>query len=429
MKRALINELKENEKSKISGFIENLRDKRSMQFVVIKDISGKIQITVEKEKTPEIAEVFSSLQLQSVVTLTGVMQKNEFVKLNGKEFIADSIIVESSADVNPISEDSSIDHRMDYRWIDLRSDKNLLLFKVQSCFVNAMREFLIKNKFIEIHTPKIIGTESESGAGVFEVKYFDTKAFLAQSPQFYKQMAMAGGFERIFETGPVFRAEQSFTNRHATEFSGFDIEFSYIESYRDVMKMEEDLLVFAFRKVKEQYGQQIKDIFGVDIVVPSQPFPQMKLADVYAELESRYGYFVPEKERGDLTTEGEKLCAQLAMEKFNHEFLFITDYNAKNRAFYHMRQNGVPQGYDLIFKGVEITTGAQREHRYDVLKQQANEKGLEKDVEFYLEFFRYGCPPHGGFGLGIDRITMLLLNLSTIKESMFLFRGPNRLKP
>ena len=337
--------------------------------------------------------------------------------------------INSIAEAMPIKEDSSIDLKMDYRWIDLRSDRNRLIFQVQTAIANSFRNFLCDKNFIEIHTPKLISAASESGADVFELKYFDTKAYLAQSPQFYKQMAMASGFERIFEVGPVFRAEKSNTNKHATEFTGFDLEMSYIESFADLMKIEEEMLTKMLADVKEKYGDEIKRLFDIDIVVPNKPFPVMKLADVYAELEKRYGFTVPESEKDDLTTEAERLCEKLSMEMFDSEFLFITDYCAAKRAFYHMRdEQGVPLGYDLIWKGVEITTGAQREHRYDILCAQAQEKGLKKDVENYLKFFQYGCPPHGGFGIGLDRITMRILNLA-IKESMFLFRGPNRLNP
>ena len=318
---------------------------------------------------------------------------------------------------------------MDFRWIDLRTDKNQLLFKVQTAMTKALREFLLERNFIEIHTPKLIGAASESGADVFAVDYFDRKAFLAQSPQFYKQMAMAAGFERIFETGPVFRAEKSYTNRHTTEFTGFDLEFSYINSVKDVMKLEEELLTDMLRAVKEAYGEEIKELFGKEVIVPTTPFPVIDLKELYAALEKEYGYVAPEEEKGDLTTEAEQLSFRYVQEKFGHEFLFVTGYSVDKRPFYHMRdEHGMPQGYDLIWRGVEITTGAQREHRYDILKKQAQEKGLDQDVQFYLEFFKYGCPPHGGFGLGVDRMTMLLLDIS-IKEAMFLFRGPNRLTP
>ena len=413
----------------VQGWIENLRDKKNMQFVVIRDLSGKIQITVVKSESPEVAEVFSHATLESTVKVVGKAVKNEYVKLGGIEIIPESVEITSRAEALPIGPESFIDQRLDYRWLDLRQPKNQLIFQVQTVMAAALREFLLERQFIEIHTPKLIPTASESGSEVFEVKYFDRKAYLAQSPQFYKQMAMAAGFERIFECGPVFRAEKSHTKKHATEFTGFDLEFSFINSFEDVMKLEEELLTHMLKRIKESYGEKIKEVYGIDIVVPSLPFPRMKLADVYSELEKRYGFKVEESEKGDLTTEAERLCENLAKEMFGHEFLFITDYTAQKRAFYHMRKNGIPQGYDLIWKGVEITTGAQREHRYEVLKAQAKEKGLDKDVEFYLEFFKYGVPPHGGFGLGLDRMIMVLLGVPTIKEAEFLFRGPDRLNP
>jgi aspartyl-tRNA synthetase len=400
-----------------------------MAFIVVKDATGKLQVTIEKEKHPEMLEMLDNLTIHSVVTFEGEVVASEYVKMGGKEMYPDTMKVESYAEALPIKDDSDIDVRMDYRWIDLRREKNHLMIALQTTLTAALREFLVEREFVEIHTPKLIAAASESGSDVFEVKYFDGNAYLAQSPQFYKQMAMASGLERIFETGPVFRAEKSYTNKHATEFTGFDLEFSYINGCEDVMKMEEELLTYALGKVKEAHGDAIKELYGMDLEVPTLPFPRMKLCDVYRELEERYGYTVPAELHGDLTTEAERMTKQLCRDKFNHEFLFITDYDAKERAFYHMRdENGVPQGYDLIWRGVEITTGAQREHRFDVLKKQAEEKGLAEDVKFYLEFFKYGCPPHGGFGLGIDRLTMLFLGLS-IKEVQFLFRGPNRLTP
>ena len=429
MNRTYIKDIIPGTPCRIRGFIENIRNKRTMAFLVIRDVTGKLQLTIEKEKMPEIAAVVDTLMLESVVTVTGTVVENEYVKLGGREMLPETMTVDSLADAIPIGPDANVDTRLDYRWIDLRTEKNLLMFRVQTTFVNAMRRFLVDRNFIEIHTPKLIGAASESGADVFELKYFDRKAYLAQSPQFYKQMAMASGFERIFETGPVFRAEKSFTNKHTTEFTGFDLEFSYIDSFEDVMALEEEMLTAALAEVKEKHGEAVEAAFGIPVVVPTLPFPRMKLADVYAELKARYGYECPAGEEGDLTTDAERLTAKLAKDMFGHEFLFVTDYAAEKRAFYHMRDEaGVPQGYDLIWRGVEITTGAQREHRYDVLCKQAAEKGLAEDVKFYTEFFRYGCPPHGGFGLGVDRLTMLLTGLA-IKDAMFLFRGPNRLNP
>ncbi len=444
MERVFLKDVVSNigNKVKVQGFVENIRDSKAMVFIVLKDITGKVQVTLEKEKAPNLAEKFSEVTPDSVITIVGDVIANEYVKMGGIEIIPTEVEIESIAQAIPIArkeipatkkkkavERSSIDQRIDYRWIDLRTDENQLMFKIQTTLVNAMREYLIKNNFIEIHTPKLIGAASESGADVFEVKYFDRNAYLAQSPQFYKQMAMAAGFERIFEVGPVFRAEKSFTSKHTTEFTGFDLEFSYINSYKDVMKMEEELLKASLKSVSEKYGEEIKNVFGIELIVPETPFPVVTLKELYQGLKEDFGLEVPEAEMDDLTTEAEKLSFDWVKKHFNHEFLFVTDYDAKKRAFYHMRdEKGIPQGYDLIWRGVEITTGAQREHRYEILKKQAEEKGLDKDVEFYLEFFKYGCPPHGGFGIGIDRLTMLLLGLN-IKEAMFIFRGPNRLTP
>ena len=424
-----------NEEVVLKGFIDNLRDLQYVQFLVLRDRTGKVQVTIEKnDENKELNELVSSLTLESTVTVTGKLLESPKVKLNGMEVIPTSIVVTSKSENEiPINfNDTSsalLDTRLDYRFLDLRNEKNVMMFKIQSAFVEGMRDFLYKNEFTEIHTPKLIGAASESGSDVFEVKYFDTKAYLAQSPQFYKQMAMSSGFEKIFEVAPAFRAENSNTNRHTTEFTSFDIEFSYIDSFTDVMDFEEELIIAGLSKVKEKYGEIIKTMFNEDVIVPTRPFPRIKLNDLYKELETRYGYNIPTEDVGDMNAETEKLTSKYAKEVYGHEFIFVTDFSAKKRAFYHMRKDGIPQGYDLIWKGVEITTGAQREHRYEILKAQAEEKGLGEDVKFYLEFFKYGCPPHGGFALGIDRMTMLLLGMPNLKETMFLFRGPNRITP
>lgn len=437
MNKIEFNELKKhyNEEVTLKGFIDNIRDLQYVQFMILRDRTGKVQVTIEKnDENKSLNEIVSGLTLESTVKVTGKLLESPKVKLNGMEVIPTSIEVtsvsESELPINYKDQSSSlIDTKLDYRFLDLRNEKNILMFKVQSVFVEGMRDFLYKNGFIEIHTPKLIAAASESGSDVFAVDYFDRTAYLAQSPQFYKQMAMASGFEKIFEVAPAFRAENSNTNRHATEFTSFDVEFSYIDSFNDVMNLEEDLLIAGLTKVKEKYENEIKNLFNVDVVVPTKPFPRIKLQDLYKELEKRYNYNIPTEDVGDMNAETEKLTSRYAMEEFGHEFIFVTDFSKKKRAFYHMRENDIPQGYDLIWKGTEITTGAQREHRYEILKTQAEEKGLKDDVKFYLDFFKYGCPPHGGFALGIDRMTMLLLGVSSVKEAMFLFRGPNRLTP
>lgn len=439
MKKIYVDKLREHlgEEIEFSGFVDNIRNLQWVQFVILRDSTGRVQVTIEKseEVNKEMVELIDSLPLESTVKVTGKLVEAPKVKLNGMEIIPTSIEVTStSGEELPFNykdlDTVNLDTRLDYRFIDLRNDKNILLFQVQSSLVRYMREYLYNNEFTEIHTPKFIGAASESGAEVFEVKYFDRKAYLAQSPQFYKQMAMASGFSKIFEVAPCFRAENSNTSRHATEFTSFDVEFSYIDSYEDVMNLEAEMLTYALEKTNEIYGEKIKEVFGQELVVPKLPFPTMRLADIYEELEERYGYKVANEEKTDLTTEAEKLCYKLSMEKYGHEYLFVTDYPADKRAFYHMRdENGKLLGYDLLWRGVEITSGAQREHRYDEVVKNAESKGLGEDVKFYLEFFKYGCPPHGGFAIGVDRLTMLLLGIPSVKETQFLFRGPNRLNP
>ena len=434
-----ISELKEHfdEEVVISGFVDEIRNLKWVQFVVLRDQTGKVQITIEKseEKNKELVEIVDNLPVESTLKVTGIIKNSPSVKMGGMELIPNNIEVTSRnegelpfnyKDLSTVN----LDTRLDYRYIDLRSEKNVLMFQIQSTMVRYMREYLYNEGFTEIHSPKLLGAASESGSEVFEVKYFDRKAYLAQSPQFYKQMALASGFGKVFEVAPCFRAENSNTSRHATEFTSFDVEFAYINDFNDVMDLEANMLKYALENTEKLYGDKIKEVFNQEIIVPKTPFPKMRLADIYKELEERYGYKVDKSEMNDLTTEAERLCYKLAKEKFDSEFLFVIDFPAEKRAFYHMRdENGILQGYDLIWRGVEITTGAQREHRYKEICKNAKEKGLGEDVKFYLDFFKHGCPPHGGFAIGIDRLTMLLLDIPSVKETQFLFRGPNRIAP
>ena len=434
-----ISEIKNHfdEEIEISGFADEIRNLKWVQFVVLRDHTGKVQITIEKseEANKELVEIIDDLTVESTIKVIGKVMDAPKVKMGGVEIIPTKIEVTSKnigelpfnyKDISTVN----LDTRLDFRYIDLRSEKNILLFQIQSTLVRYMREYLYNNGFTEIHTPKLLGAASESGSEVFEVKYFDRKAYLAQSPQFYKQMALASGFGRVFEVAPCFRAENSNTSKHATEFTSFDVEFAYINDFNDVMDLEAEMISYAFKKVNDVYGEKIKELFGTEIIVPKDKFPKMRLADIYKELEERYDYKIDDSEKNDLTTEAERLCYRLAKDKFDSEFLFVVDFPAEKRAFYHMRDdNGILQGYDLIWRGVEITTGAQREHRYDYIVKNAKEKGLGEDVKFYLDFFKHGCPPHGGFAIGVDRLTMLLLGMSNLKETEFLFRGPNRLTP
>jgi len=419
----------------IEGFVDNIRILQYVDFLIIRDTTGKVQVTIEKNTSNEfLTKIVSTITPESTVKITGILHKNDKVKLNNMELIPTNITVTSKClEELPLnykdSKSAAIDTRLNYRFLDLRSDKNILMFKVQTCMINAMREFVVKNNFTEIHTPKIISAASESGSEVFEVNYFGRKAYLAQSPQFYKQMAMCAGFEKVFEIAPAFRAEKSNSYRHTTDFTSFDIEMSYLNNLDELMDFEENLFIAGLKAVKEKYGKEIKELFNVEVIVPTKPFPRIKLEELYKILEKEYGYKMNYEDVGDMNAESEKLASKYVKEKYGHEFVFITDFSAKKRAFYHQRKNGIPQGADLIWKGCETTTLAIRENNYEILCKQAKEKGLDKDVKFYLEFFKYGCPPHGGFAIGVDRITMLLLETGSLKETMFIFRGPSRLEP
>jgi aspartyl-tRNA synthetase len=417
----------------IGGWVETLRDQKRIQFIIIRDESGSVQVTYPRPADEDaLADVVSSLTNGSFVEVTGNLKHDERVKLGGIEILlTDLKIVTLANPDSPIAEDTSIDKRLDWRFIDLRRPELNLMMRVQTTIEQAWRELWLENDFIEIHSPKLMGSPSESHAELFKLEYFETHAYLAQSPQFYKQMAMTAGLGKVFEIGPVFRADPSFTSRHATEFISVDMEMSFVDSHEDVMQFQERLLVKAIQAVKDKHGAEIEKLYGFEVKVPTVPFPRIPLAEAHAIVEAR-GYKVPRAD-GDLDPEGERQIAAHVAEAFDHEFVFLTDYPKNIRPFYHMRHEDNPsltKSYDLIWKGTEITTGAQREHRIEVLEKQVLDKGLELEgLNFYLDFFRYGAPSHGGFGMGLTRVVMLLLDLPNIREASFLFRGPNRLQP
>jgi nondiscriminating aspartyl-tRNA synthetase len=423
----------------VSGWVETVRDQKKVQFVVLRDESGAVQLVHPRAFADDgtaledaLADTISALTQGSFLTATGELKHDERVKLGGVEIKLDGLDLASVAIAEtPIAPDSGVDKRMDWRFLDLRLPKNNLVFRIQTTLEHAWRTYWVENDFVELHTPKLMASASESKAELFEVGYFETKAYLAQSPQFFKQMAQPAGFGKIFEVGPAFRADPSFTSRHATEFTSVDSEISWIDSHEDVMKLHEELIVAGFTAVKAKHGEEIEALFGVEVTVPTTPFPRIPLAEAKRIIAER-GYEVPRSD-DDMDPEGERQIAAYAKEVYGHEFVFLTDYASSIRPFYHMRNAddaGITNSYDLIFNGVEISTGAQREHRVEVLIEQAREKGLDpEDLDFYLDFFRYGVPPHGGFGMGLSRVLMLMLHLTNIREATYLFRGPTRLLP
>lgn len=441
MARTLIRDAREKvgEIVTLQGFVQTVRNQKAVQFLILRDPTGLIQVVAERsDENSVFNEIIAQLTRESAVQIRGLVVDNPNVKLGQLEVQLRSIQVVSKAEATlPIdlsgTTETDVDRRLDWRYLDLRQPANQLIFRIQTSVEMAMRAFWVSNGFVEIHTPKIMGSPSEGGAELFTLEYFGQTASLAQSPQFYKQMAMAAGMERVFEIGPAFRADPSFTPRHATEFTSVDMEMSWIDSHDDIMAFEEAWLVHILSAVKEQYGREIRAAFGVDIVVPSLPFPKVTMEAAQSILKEK-GYQPPrETKPGDIDPQGERLLCEYARRAFGHEFIFVTDYPVEVRPFYHMRQADQPartKSFDLLWKWMEITTGAQREHRYDILLNQAREKNVNLDsIQFYLDFFRFGCPPHGGFGFGLARLMAAMLDQKSIREVVFLHRGPTRLIP
>lgn len=437
MKKLYINELNNyyDQEITIQGFVDKIRNLQYVQFVIIRDNTGKVQVTIEKnDENKEIVKIIDNCTLESTVKITGKLLESPKVKMGGMELIPSNIEITSLSEGElPIDIKNKTnalrETRLDWRFLDLRRDDNNLLFECQSYIEKCMRDYWIENGYQEIHTPKISATSAESGAEMFKLDYFGQSACLSQSPQFYKQMAMAAGFDKIFEMGPVFRAENSHTSYHATEIQMIDSEISWINSYEDVMDEEEAWIKYFMSKLKEKYGEKIKELFKVEVSDVSNKFPRISFEEAKKIIKDNYKYN-GEKE-DDLDRHEEELMSKYAKEKYKSDFVFITNFPYSARSFYVMKdENGVTQTYDLLFKGIEITSGAQREHRYDVLKKQIEEKGLDpKDLQFYLDFFKYGCPPHGGYGVGLARIMMRIFEIDNIREATFIYRGPTRLNP
>ncbi|HIQ49797.1 MAG TPA: aspartate--tRNA(Asn) ligase [Nanoarchaeota archaeon] len=418
----------------VAGWVREIRDFGKLKFIILADREGEVQITAKaNEVESEILEIIDKLGKEDVIVVKGNVRENEKAP-GGKEIVPEKIeILNTSERVLPLEIRSKakaeLSTRLDNRFLDLRKKEVLAIFKIRSQVANAIREFFHENGFIEIHTPKIVASATESGANVFPILYFEKEAFLAQSPQFYKQACVVGGFEKVFEIAPAFRAEKHHTIRHLTEYTSVDAEIGFIKSHEDVMKVVENLIKYIFEKVLERCKKEL-NMLNVELSVPKLPIKRITMREAYKLLEKE-GYSV---EYGDeLNTEAEKLFGKIVKEKFGTDFVFLTEFPWKVRPFYTYRKENEPEwtkSFDLIYKGIEIVTGGQREHRYEILLSQCKEKGVTPEkIEFYLKMFKYGAPPHGGFGLGLDRLIMLMLNLSNVREATLFPRDPERLEP
>ena len=412
----------------IQGFVHALRVQSKIIFVIVRNLKGLTQLVVTKDN-PEF-ETAKDLSLESVIRAIGEM-KDAPQAPGGSEMHPTKIEVLSRAEpelpipvvIKGSDEETEAPIRFDYRWLDLRKPEKAKIFKVWTEFEKGWRKYWDENHFIQLYPPALMSTPSEGGAEVFEVNYFDRKAYLAQSPQFYKQMAMAAGFEKVFMVSPVFRAEPSFTTRHLTEFTGWDFEISYIENYHEIADALEGMIVAGFKQLTEVFPD-------LDITVPVQPFPRMTMVEAKKILADS-GVSSPEEH--DMSPEEERVISDYVKKEHNHEFVFITEYHKSKSAFYHMRtveDSERSRRADLLYRGIEVTTLAQREHRPEILEKQAKEKGVDLEpLKDYLNFFRYGCPPHGGGGIGPGRFIMKILDLPNVREATYLPRDVKRLNP
>ncbi|MBP9670268.1 aspartate--tRNA(Asn) ligase [Candidatus Woesebacteria bacterium] len=426
--RISISELKTKigETVTVAGFVHAVRNQGKIAFLRLRDESGTVQV-VSGTWNADVFAVIKDLSLESVVEIEGLVKESKQVpegfEIDGLKATVLSVS-EAQLPIPVVTEkgadDVDVTNRFDWRWLDLRKSESHKIFKVWTVLEQGVREYFAKENFTQLYSPAFMSAASESGAEVFEVKYFETKAYLAQSPQFYKQMAMASGFEKIFMMGPVFRAELSFTTRHMTEFTGWDFEFAYIKSHHDIMDREEAMLKSGFAKLKEA------GLIEEEIKVP---MVRISLAEAKEKLKAAG---ITSEKAGDLSPDEERGICKIIKEETGSDFVFVTDYPPATRAFYHMRDEatGLTKSFDLLYKGVEITTGAQREHRPEILIKQAEEKGLTKEsLADYLNFFRFGCPPHGGVGIGPGRIVAQILDLASVKEATYLPRDVKRLRP
>ena len=432
--RIYSNEVLERRLNKVvvAGWVQEIRDFGRMKFIVIRDKEGLIQLTAKKGFVEDkIFEKLNDVTKESVIAVRGNVLKNEQAP-NGIELIPKEIEVLSRAEapipLEFLKIESNLDKRLDWRFLDLRNPKISSIFKVESFVCNSVREFFFKNGFVEIHTSKIISSATEGGANVFPIDYFKKRAFLAQSPQFYKQMMMATGIDKVFEIAPAFRAEPHHTTRHLCEYTSIDFETAFINGYEDVIEIMEDLFVYLLKEVRKKCVNELK-IFNKEIKIPKKPFPRVSMKEAN-ELIKKEGKRVV---GDDLDPEGEKLLSKIVKRKYGHDFVFLTEFPWSVAQFYHMRKKDDPSvtyRADLIWNGLEVTTLAQREHRYQVLLEQCKEKGLNPEkFSFYLNFFKYGMPPHGGAGTGLERVVSRILGIENIRETTLLPRDPSRLIP
>jgi len=420
---------------KIGGRVVRVTDLKSARFFWIRDVTGAIQVTVLKKKTePELMKLVEELMPNDFLVIEGSVPE-EIKAASGAEIVPSKITVVSKSQApSPIDiegfNESSIDKRLDWRALDLRNPRQTAIFVIQSKLMEGMQKYFYSHRFMQTFTPSLMGTSSEGGSEVFGLKHFGKNAFLRQDPQLHRELLMLAGFEKIYEIGPSWRAELSNTPQHLTEHRTCASEISFIEDERDVMKVEENVIMHAVKAVVDDCQEELK-LFDTKLEVPKLPLPVLEFPGVYDILEELG--FKSNRGKEDYSKQGEMALGRYVKEKYGADFFFINRFPYAIKPFYVMRVDDEPEwarSTDLIYRGVEMSSGGQREHRYEKIIEQAKGKGLDVDnLKWFTEFFRYGAPPHGGFSIGMERLTMQILGLSNVREAALFPRAPERLIP
>jgi len=430
MQRSYTAEVKPGKRVKLEGWVWKIRDLGNLKFFLLRDREGILQITVKKGISPDsVLKLVKSLNRQDCVRVIGKAVSSKQAP-GGLEVLPEKLEVVSRSETPlPIELSEKIqtgmEKRFDYRFLDLRNPRVLAIFRVRDKLISFMREWFESNGFIEVHTPVIQAAGAEGGATLFPLVYYEKEAFLRQSPQLYKQILMASSLDRVYEIGPAFRAELFHTRRHVSEFLSVDAEIAWIDSEEDVLKVIENLVYYSLKKLKQACKTEL-ELFGRKLKLPELPLKRFTYDDVLKLLE-KAGESIEWGE--DLSDPQERLLGELLAKK-GIEFYFIKGYPSKLKPFYIMMEGELSRGFDFDYLGLELASGGQREHRYQQLVKVMREKGLNpENFRFYLDAFRYGMPPHGGFGLGADRLVQQVLGLENIKEAILFPRTPEKLVP
>jgi aspartyl-tRNA synthetase len=423
------NEMKINTTVEIAGWVHDIRDLGKLIFITLKDKEGLMQITAKKNDTQEdIFNKIKTLNKEDLIKIKGKCEQNDKAPNNMEVKPTKIEIITKSATPLPLDMsgkgESNLDKRYDWRFLDMRNQKNMSIFKLQSIITDIYHTFMQKNNFTRIFSSRINGSATEGGTEYFPIMYFNKEAFLAQSPQLAKESVLASGLDRVYDIGFVYRAEPHHTTRHLCEYISLDFEM-VIENMEEVMTMEEDFLKYCFNELNKR-AKPILDEHNSELTPPKK-IPRITLKEAN-KIISKMNI---ETTDHDLTPDGEKAICKYVKEKYNEDFVFITEFPFEKKPFYIMKKekNKTSHSFDLLYRGLEITSGGQREHRYEQRVQNIKEKGIEPESFDHLRFFKYAIPPHGGMGFGLERFTQMLLKLGNVREATLMPRDTDRLIP